>query len=117
VTLQRLSVVILSADKITKNKLAIEFIKTCISNEKLPNFTRINLHSNDIQKKYIKTIRSEITNEVLNSKIKSKKRFEQELTKLQNKLFDLNSEHWIELQELVEEKKQKQKRISFTRKN
>ncbi len=65
------------------------FIKTCISNEKLPNFTRINLHSNDIQKKYIKTIRSEITNEVLNSKIKSKKRFEQELTKLQNKLFDL----------------------------
>jgi hypothetical protein len=42
---------------------------------------------------------------VLNSKIKSKKRFEQELTKLQNKLFDLNSEHWIELQDKKKKKK------------
>ncbi len=93
-------------------KLGIEFITTCLDNEKLPNFTRINLHSNDIDKnnKFVQNTRKEITNKVLRSKMKAKKTKIIELKKLQNALFDLESEDWNKLQQLVEEK------TSFNRK-
>jgi len=52
-------------------------------------------------------IRKEITNEVLNNKIKAKFKKTKELKSLQNALFDLNPEDWNKLQQLIEEKKAK----------
>jgi len=76
----------------------------------MPNFSRINLHSNDINNKssrFLTNIRKEITNEILNNKTNTKYKKAKELTNLQNALFDLEPVDWIKLQQLVEEKKVK----------
>lgn len=97
------------AKQIEKNKLGIEFIKKCLNHEKLPNFSRINLHNNDLSQnnKFLLNIRREITNEVLNNKIKAKNSQLKELQKLQNALFDIQPNDWIKLKQLVDEKKAK----------
>jgi hypothetical protein len=99
-----------TAKKIEKNKSGIEFIKKCINHEKLPNFSRINLHNNDINQnnRVILRMRKEITNEVLNNKTKAKNRQEKELQRLQNVLdFELTQDEWETLLKLVIEKRAK----------
>ena len=98
-----------TAKRIEKNKLAIEFIKKCLENEKLPQFSRINLHNNDLSQnnKFLENIRKEITNKVLIQKSKAKNKQYKELQKLRNDLFDLDADDCTKLDQLVEEKKRK----------
>jgi len=110
VTSKKINKYVNTAKQIVKNQLGIEFIKTCLHHEKMPNFSRINLHSNDINNKssrFLTNIRKEITNEILNNKTNTKYKKAKELTNLQNALFDLEPVDWIKLQQLVEEKKVK----------
>ena len=73
--------------------------------EKLPNFSRINLHSNDLaNNRFINNVRKEITYETLKNQYRSKRQHQAKLQELQNALFDLEPNEWTHLTRLVEER-------------
>ena len=74
--------------KITARELDINFIKKCLNNETLPNFSRLNLANSN--RKFISQPRKNITEHELTNKIYEKRKYEKELSQLQNRLFDLS---------------------------
>ena len=90
--------------KIAKHEQDIGFIKRCLNNETLPPFSRIKLATSN-NKQFINDIRSQITNQELNNKIKNKRRLEKTARTIQTEdLFLLEPEQWQELTEIIESK-------------
>ena len=89
--------------KIARHEQDISFIKKCLNNETLPPFSRIKLATTN-NKQFINDIRSQITHKELNNKLKNKKKLEKSLHETQNSISDLSTEHWTELQTVVEAK-------------
>jgi len=92
--------------KIEKCNAGISFIKRCLENEKLPNFSRINLANNELSnnKQFANKIRMSVTEEELRNKNRRRRKLSKELAALQNQLFDLKPESWETLQTFVNEK-------------
>ena len=89
--------------KIVKHELDICFIKKCLNNETLPPFSRIKIATTN-NKRFINDIRAQITHRELNNKTKNKRRLEKSLKNLQNRLFELDPDQWLELTKLIDEK-------------
>lgn len=95
--------------KLTKCSLGCNFIATCLSNEKVPNFARLNLASHDLNKnKRFKTrLGMDISETELKNKRSLRRKFKTELQRIQNVLdFKIEPEEWDMLQKLVSEKSQ-----------
>ena len=99
-----------TSKKIVKLELDIKYLETCMNNEVLPDFTRLNLASSHQQanKRFTSGIRAEITNEELRVKKSLVRKYRNELSSLRNSVhFDLDPYEWTHLQDLVNEKKTK----------
>lgn len=92
--------------KIEKCKSTIEFIKDCLNNETMPNFSRLCLANNELNnnKPFIKYIRSQITNRELDNKFrrlnelkKQEKRVEKSIKKSK-----INDDDWALMVHQVE---------------
>lgn len=85
-----------TANKIEKCKLDIRFNQTCLDNDKLPNYTRINLPNDQLSKSdIIPKFRRNLLKKEIRNKTTSKRNLEKELQKLTNQLFDLSPEEWL----------------------
>ena len=75
-----------SRKKIEKCSRGISFINDCLKNEKMPNFSRINLANGELNgnSRFVNSIRNEVTQEELNNKYKCRKKNWQTIQKLEN---------------------------------
>ena len=78
--------------KIEKCNAGISFIKRCLENEKLPNFSRINLANNELSnnKQFANKIRMSVTEEELRNKNRRRRKLSKELAALKTSYSTLN---------------------------
>ncbi len=88
---------------LVKNELDTNFIKKCLNNDTLPSFSKIKLATTN-NKQFISQIRSQITDQELNNKIRNKRALKKKEKDLINKLFDLTPEENENLNRLITNK-------------
>ena len=95
--------------KIEKLKCDIDFITTCLNNEKMPNFSRLNLANNELRHatRFYNRIRTEVTEEEVRFKKRLSGRSIENFQKLQTFLdFKLDQEDMTNLLAFTKEKTQ-----------
>jgi len=102
--------------KLTKLELDINFIKICLNHETLPSFSRLKLATTN-NKKFIINLRSQITEQELNNKIKNKRKLTKQLQLQLNTLFELTPEQFTELDSIIRTKSDKIKSIKSSKHN
>ena len=93
--------------KIEKCSRGISFINECLTNEKMPNFSRINLSNGELNKnnRFVSKIRNEITHQELKNKYKCRKKNWKIVENLEkNELWQISLEHRTKLDSLIEER-------------
>ena len=96
-----------SKQKLEKYRAGISFIKRCLNENKMPNFSRVNLANDNLNTNYlfINNLRRQITTMELNNKNKEKAILQKRLHLLNNDLpFDLQHDDWLRLDALTQEK-------------
>jgi predicted GIY-YIG superfamily endonuclease len=95
-------------EKLVKAICSVEFLKTCVKHEKLPNFTAVNLASADLNKdtRFVNKIRWTMTEKELQNKNKIRAKLENEVKKLKENIArDItDTKDWAEVLTNIERK-------------
>ncbi len=96
-----------TSKKIERCHHGMDFINTCLNNNVLPKFSRINIADEELKhnKRFTQAIRNSITEEVLQNKRRHRNRLITKQIELKAKVVDLNTEDRNLLDELVKEKR------------